>query len=834
MSQIMKKHCRKSPLRASIWLIISATGVLTPALASIYEVRGVMTETETGQGCPAAVYRIYNMTDSVMPVVSNITDTIGQFVQPLDTTGDYRLVTEFIGTKTTERLFTITDEQPVVILDTIPLSADESTLNEVVVTYRKPLIESDGGTLTYNMEEDPMAKSNNVLEMLRKVPMVTVDAEDNIKVKGQSSFKILVNGKEDPMFSTGNISTVLKAMPASTIKKIEVITEPGAKYDAEGAAGILNIVTIGKQNLEGVFGNINAWVGKGGSGASGYIRTKIGKVAASLNASYYASEPFKQTSNSTSEVENLNSETNRLQKTQSKQPSQDYSSTYGNFNLSWEPDTLNLFTISANISNWNSKSGATGQMDMFNSMNESVWHALMDMRNKYNSLSYGGQISYQHTFKKEGHYIVASYQTGNNDGNSKSIQEYTEVENFPVDYRYQLNKSTSKYMRHVGQIDYALPITEKHLIEAGAKFTGMTNQSLDYPMRGMSEETAEKIINEERKTENYQNILAIYASYRGKFGDFTGKVGVRYEHTNMGLKYKIGDNEDFSSTLNDVVPNASLSYNFTPGSNMRLGYQMRISRPSLWQLNPYRSSNSITSVYYGNPDLTSEKSHNLSLSYSNYGGKIGGSAGIGYDYNGNSICDYIFSGTDGLINSTYANIGRQQTTSLNVNVDWSIIDNMNLSLYGYGYYKDIRATSPELTAHTSGWGGNFNINWNYRLPYSIRLSAYGGGGSGWFDIQWKSASWYYYGMSVAKSFLKDDALTLSLGTQNMFNPTRTSSSSSHADGLTTRNRYSYSNWGLSFSVTWQFGSLRSDVKRTAANVSGDDSGSGGGQSKGGK
>ncbi len=111
--------------------------------------------------------------------------------------------------------------------------------------------------------------------MLRKVPMVTVDAEENVKVQGSSNFKILVNGKEDPMFSGSSLSTVLKAMPASSIRKIEVITEPGAKYDAEGTSGVLNIVTTGRQQLEGVFGNVNAWLNRQGAGASAYARTKV-------------------------------------------------------------------------------------------------------------------------------------------------------------------------------------------------------------------------------------------------------------------------------------------------------------------------------------------------------------------------------------------------------------------------------------------------------------------------------------------------------------------------------------------------------------------------------
>lgn len=132
--------------------------------------------------------------------------------------------------------------------DTVPYYNE--TLEDFVITTTRKLVQSDGATLTYNVSEDPEAATNTTLEILRKVPGVTVDANDEIKVNGQSSFKIYLNGKEDPMMS-GDIKTILKSMPASSIKKIEVISEPGAKYEAEGTGGILNIVTQTRQSQIG-------------------------------------------------------------------------------------------------------------------------------------------------------------------------------------------------------------------------------------------------------------------------------------------------------------------------------------------------------------------------------------------------------------------------------------------------------------------------------------------------------------------------------------------------------------------------------------------------------
>ena len=129
-------------------------------------------------------------------------------------------------------------------------AAGYTDLEDFVIVQQKKLVESDGAKLTYNVTEDPESGSSNILEILRKVPGVTVDAEDNVKVNGQSSFKILMNNREDPMLK-GDLKTVLKSIPASSIKKIEVISEPGAKYEAEGVGGILNIVTDRKQNLSG-------------------------------------------------------------------------------------------------------------------------------------------------------------------------------------------------------------------------------------------------------------------------------------------------------------------------------------------------------------------------------------------------------------------------------------------------------------------------------------------------------------------------------------------------------------------------------------------------------
>lgn len=212
------------------------------------------------------------------------------------------------------------------------LSIPDVTLDDIVVTGTKKLIKSDGATLTYSVEEDPEAATNSTLEILRKVPGVTVDANDDIKVNGQSSFKIYLNGREDPMLK-GDVKTILKSMPAATIKRIEVISEPGAKYEAEGTGGILNIVTITKQSLSGYLTNLNFYLSSNNSGGSAYARTKVGNVTGSAQVSYNNGRLFHRYNTYESTIENLESDINHLQ-TSSGRSRNSWDYLGGNLNLS--------------------------------------------------------------------------------------------------------------------------------------------------------------------------------------------------------------------------------------------------------------------------------------------------------------------------------------------------------------------------------------------------------------------------------------------------------------------------------------------------------------------
>lgn len=816
-------------VKMAFFAAIASATIGLSIIASNYIVKGVVMDVTENTPCPGALVRIYADKDSVLPVVTDITDSLGRFAQEVDTIGRFRLKTEFMGLETEDIPFEITKETTEIMLDTIRMKGDSRTLDEFVISISKPLVENDGATLTYNMTEDPAAQSNNLLEMLRKVPMVTVDAEDNVKVKGKSNFKIYLNGRENPMLS-GDPKTILKSMPASNVKKVEVITEPGARYDAEGTEGILNIVTETKQNLDGFLTNLNLNARKDSWGASIYARTKVRNVTGSISIS--TSQPWnmelsKFTFNQV--TENLQPENKWRQEWKGEGRSK-YAYSGGYLNLSWEPDTINLFTLTLSLYD-NKNSGINSQyVENFDAMNTKQWSFSRMFTYDYSNMSLGVDGSFQHNFKNEGHNIVASYQYYFNKSYNENNTVSSDFENYSEEYPYLRYDSNNHSNYHTFQIDYTNPLGEHNVLETGAKAYWSRDNNLTAPWYGTTEEDMSVNQQESVNLAHFNNIQALYVSHTGKYGKWSTRAGVRYQHSEVGIDYFTPGYNDFTSIFNDFVPNASLTYRLSGMQNFRLSYQMRISRPSVSQLNPFVNNMTVGSVSYGNPNLNSVTYNNFNLSYNNYGGKIGGSSTLSYNRSDNQIENYSFS-KDGLINSTYGNIGYFQEFAVHGDMQLAVVNNLNISLYGYLSYRMFKADNHYLKDKKNGWYWNYSINVDYRMPWNINISGYGGQGSSWFNLQTSSQGWYFYGLSLSRNFLKDESLKLSLFGQSFLPAHRSYGYTSIGENVSSYSYYRMPQWSAGISLSWRIGNLNSDVKRTNSRLESEvpqSQGSGGG------
>lgn len=797
----------------SLSLILSLSVIAGSATAASYVLKGTVLDRQ-GEPNVGVICKAYNPLDSISTVVSTATDIDGTYEIPVNKAGDYRLELSGIGLKDTTVNIKINPTDTITRVKPVMMATDAETLSEVVVTARKPVIQSDGATLTYNVDEDPTAASNTTLEMLRKVPMVTVDADENIKIKGQSNFKIYVNGKEDPMLSA-DPKNVLKSMPASTIKKFEVMTEPGAKYESEGVGGILNIITVAPTSIEGYTANVNLYGGNSYLGGSVYGRTKINKVTASLSASYFDTGINNNRMTSTSDIEYTDSEEIALQHTENKIPPTKNNNWNTNLNISWEPDTLNLFTLSGYIGEYRGHYDSYNHTASYNPQGLMIWDYFRPSKAKYNGLWAGFTASYQHNFRRKGHNITISYQfnTGNNGNESKNW--YEQINGIEMPASADGMKSKSVYANHTAQIDYTLPLLrEGHTFEAGAKANWKPSTSRRETLYGTSMTDLTVFDPSVMKIRQINDVIAAYVSYNATFGKFTAKAGVRYENTRLGLRYKIGEHPDFTSHLNDVVPNAAVSYIFSPASSLRLAYQMRISRPDVNSLNPYVDDTNPSILQYGNPDLKSSRYNNVNLTYSSWGMKFGGSVSLGYSQNNNGMEQYMFM-KDDILNVTTMNIGHNRKWSLDVNGNWTIIKDLRVSLYGAvrheEYYANIGTTGD---IRKSGWTGNFTASIDYTTPFKLRISAYGGGSTPGISLQGKGDSWDYHGLSLSRSFLKEDRLTVSVNASNIFHAHRSWNNTVESEGMIYRKSTRIPMWNVGGSITFRFGGLKADVKRT--------------------
>lgn len=762
-------------------------------------------------------------------------------------TGNFVMTISSIGRNTIVKDFTVKAGEKLVDFGTLYITDASNELGQVEVVAQKPLVKADIDKIEYNVQDDPDSKSNSVLEMLRKVPLVTVDGEDNIKVNGSSSFKVYVNGKPNNMMSN-NPTEVLKSMPANSIKHIEVITNPGPKYDAEGVGGILNIVTVGS-GLEGYTATFSGNVSNMGAGGGLFGTVKSGKLTVSARYNYnYNDRPRSYSGGNRRTVGDVTEGSSDLDYDGSSKGHGNFQS--GSMEASYEIDTLRLVSMSFGL--WgggNNSTSINNTLATAPGTSNELYRYVSDGRSKSSWYSIDGGVDYQRMFHVKDRMFTLSYKINTSPQTSDSYSTYndmhaaTDWEDF-LKRLYDLNNDGSQNTtEHTFQADYTTPIGKIHTLEAGAKYILRDNSSEDDRYERQIGTTGDYVLDEEHSSHyKHQNdILAAYMGYGLRVKKISGRLGVRYEHTKQEVKYLLGRGDDFNKNFDDVVPSASIGYKLTDMSNLRFGYNMRIYRPGIWYLNPYLNDSNPTNISQGNSHLDSEKSHSFNLSYSNFTQKFNINLSARYSFTNNSIEQVTEQVKDteieGLQNptgkevlySTYQNIGKSRNASLSGYVNWNATSNTRIYANLYGNY-----------TYMEGANGLKNDGWNLfayggaqqSLPHDWRISLNIYGQTPWIMLQGKGSSFFDYGLSVNKSFL-NKRLTLSAFASNFFKKYTSPTSSIEGVGFTqdSWNRYTRQRFGVS--VSYRIGELKASVKKAARTISNDDVKGGGGEGGGG-
>ena len=836
-------------IKCSLLLIMLVVSSLVAAqnAAPTFQIKGVLLDSLTQEGEPYATIKIVKKEAPANALKMLVTDMKGKFQEKVPGTGNFVMTISSIGRNTIVKDFTVKAGEKLVDFGTLYITDASNELGQVEVVAQKPLVKADIDKIEYNVQDDPDSKSNSVLEMLRKVPLVTVDGEDNIKVNGSSSFKVYVNGKPNNMMSN-NPTEVLKSMPANSIKHIEVITNPGPKYDAEGVGGILNIVTVGS-GLEGYTATFSGNVSNMGAGGGLFGTVKSGKLTVSARYNYnYNDRPRSYSGGNRRTVGDITEGSSDLDYDGSSKGHGNFQS--GSMEASYEIDTLRLVSMSFGL--WgggNNSTSINNTLATAPGTSNELYRYVSDGRSKSSWYSIDGGVDYQRMFHVKDRMFTLSYKINTSPQTSDSYSTYndmhaaTDWEDF-LKRLYDLNNDGSQNTtEHTFQADYTTPIGKIHKLEAGAKYILRDNSSEDDRYERQIGTTGDYVLDEEHSSHyKHQNdILAAYMGYGLRVKKISGRLGVRYEHTKQEVKYLLGKGDNFNKNFDDVVPSASIGYKLTDMSNLRFGYNMRIYRPGIWYLNPYLNDSNPTNISQGNSHLDSEKSHSFNLSYSNFTQKFNINLSARYSFTNNSIEQVTEQVKDteiaGLQNptgkevlySTYQNIGKSRNASLSGYVNWNATSNTRIYANLYGNY-----------TYMEGANGLKNDGWNLfayggaqqSLPHDWRISLNVYGQTPWIMLQGKGSSFFDYGLSVNKSFL-NKRLTLSAFASNFFKKYTSPTSSIEGVGFTqdSWNRYTRQRFGVS--VSYRIGELKASVKKAARTISNDDVKSGGGEGGGG-
>ena len=779
-------------------------------------ISGVLLDSLTHEGEPYATVRVYKGKKTDKPVAMSITGQDGRFSQKITGQGNYFISFTSMGRKEILRKVQLTATGGTIELGNLLVQDDTKQLKGVEVVAQKPLVKMETDKMTYDVQSDNDVKTNTVLDMLRKVPMVTVDGQDNITVNGQGSFKVYVDGKPNVMFSS-NPSQIFKAMPASAVKSIEVVTNPGAKYDAEGVGGVLNIImnsadSRGTAKMNGYNGSVALTLSNNGSRTTTFFSGQQGKLTYSANV---MGTKFK-TNGTETEMRRTSSDGSTMSYWQRGNTNINF--TMANISLGYELDSMSNIGATFGLTGHTMKNDGHPTTTFSGGVYGSGFTYGNDMMMENKNMSFNGSVDYQRFFNKaRTSSLTLSYlfTTSPAENNNRRIYDALPAGvSIPLIDLYSAAKMRGT--EHTVQVDFTTPLAKGQTLNTGLKFISHrnTSDSKFYDIIGSTEVyNAANSVN----YKNTQRILAEYAEYNATMGKFGAKAGLRYEHTWEKVNFIVGSGADFKKNYGSLVPSASLSYNISGGVNLGLNYNMRISRPGVSYLNPYIDRSNPTVLSYGNPNLSVEKSHNVSLVFNYFTPKFMMNMTLGEAFANNQIEQYSFmNGT--VLNTTYGNIVRSRWTNFSTFINYAVTPKTRIMLNGGFDYGDIR--SEQLGEYNYGWQASAFLGVQQTFPWKINWSMYMGGLTKKYLLQGYNGGFNMFTSTLSKSFIKDK-LNLSLMYFVPLTGKMYIEQYSHGANFENHMNITIPAQQISLTITWNFGNTKKRFQTHKSNISND-------------
>lgn len=748
-------------------------------------------------------------------------DSVGRFILSKVPKGTYQIVINFLGyQKKVIDNIVINEKVSSVSLGTILLSPKATTMEALTVTGEKSIIENKIDKMVYNAENDITSQTGVAIDVLKKVPQVSVDVDGNVELQGNTNIRFLIDGKPSTIYGS-SITDVLELIPASQIQSIEVITSPGAKYDAEGTGGIINIL-LKKTKVNGVSGNVSLSGGTRLENGSFNINLRKGHfgVNAFFNGnaqllSVTTNDQYQVTQNPDNTIQTL------TQHSQSNFQRNGYQGGLG-FDLALsKKDNL---TAGLTYNHWsNHGSGVTNQVS--DSTGGTPFMNALNVVNNWHSNSLNWNLNYKHTFNKKGQELNIQYYSSY----AMNYSDYRQMEGMGAADSiysgiYGTNPGTD--MTSVIAVDYTHPFSEKINLQTGAKATfeslksPSTVDTLGLPSGNYVPDYPQSY------TLNYsRNIYAAYLTGTFSLFKFLDVMpGARVEHTDTWIS-------NFNATGNSIpsyttfVPSLVLSHNFKNNQTLKLSYSYRIQRPAYYDLNPFINLSDPHNISTGNPDLKPESANSIEMGY-NKSFKEGSNLNVVafYRWNINDIENFvIYYPTYKIGDSIYTNV--TVTTRENISSEQRIGGNIygsipiasiinirtNISMFD----RIIRENGP-IPASINSFEYHITMNISWQIQKTLALELFGNFNSARTAVQGKYPAWTSYSLAIREKLFHDKA-SIALTANNPFNEYVILKTNLAGENfmLTSTRKIAFQSFGLN--LTYKFGKMKFESVREEEN-----------------
>ena len=775
----------------------------------------------------------------------SLTEDNGKFKLAELKMGKYDVYISFIGyNEKVLRNIELTGKSPDHNEGIILLSPSNTQLEEVEITAERALFENKVDKIVFNAEDDSSITGGDATDVLRKVPTLSVDLEGNVSLRGSQNVRILINGKPSGMFSS-NVADALKMFPADQIKKVEVITSPGAKYDGEGSAGIINIITK-KENIEGFSGSVSGSLGNRQSNGNLSLNAGKGRFGFSSSGGFYYSSPNDADLCVMRGPENFSFDDDIECQNQANLSYSNFGITNtsrlgfnGSASAFYDFNAYNAINSSFSLRGYGFDTDGSSQGIFFSDLGDSSF----DRTNTGDNLFSGYDWNTDYTRKFEDNdkqELVFAFQVSTNVQNQDNF-----VNDIGFFFRDEEIQNEGDNLELTGQIDYVQPIGKSNKLEVGVKSVvrDIQSDSEFRPNTGTTTVPNYSIDQQRSFSFDYdQNVYAAYASYNFFIKKFNVVTGLRYERTEIDGKgnFLSGEIDDetaailaaFPFSYENWLPNIAISRSMKNFRTLKIAYSKRIQRPSLFFINPFRNNTDFANLVVGNPRLDPELTDQYELSYNTNLAGFTIFASLYYKHNTDIIEQTATTETDNIVRTSFANVGVNNSVGINLFTSKTI---SKFTLRGGGdiYTYDASGTINGVEFDNSALSYRLFANGEYSFSGTLKADFFGFFQAPRFTLQGENASFSIMGVGLKKEF-KNSSVGIRI--IEPFARNKSFDSDITGDGFRQVTQFSipFRSFGVNFSYKFgkvDFKARKSKIKNTDQKAGeGDSQGGGGGQS----